>query len=183
VALDGLARPRQSTVQTGQGRWAESQVELERAITLEPNNSMAIRQLGITLRSQGKPEAAIPYFEKAIRLEVRHRYLFNGYCNLGNCHLYLGHTDEAVEFYRRARTLAPGIWYVHLTLAAALALRGDVDEAKSEIAEAVKLKPEVNSIARWRAIHATQGFDHPQLQALREKTTFVGLRRAGFPEE
>ena len=45
-----------------QGRWAESQVELERAITLDPNNSVAIRQLGITLRSLGKPEEAIPVF-------------------------------------------------------------------------------------------------------------------------
>ena len=97
--------------------------------------------------------------------------------------MYLGHTNEAVQFYRQASALAPRIFYVHLTLAAALALRGEVDEAKREVAEAVKLKPEVNSIARWREILATQGFDHPQLQAMREKTTFAGLHLAGFPEE
>lgn len=85
---------------------------------------------------------------------------------------------------RRARTLAPGMWYVRLTLAAALGLRGEIDEAKSEIAEAIKLKPEVNSIARWRAVMSTHGgAGHPQLEALYQKTTWVGLRRAGFPEE
>jgi adenylate cyclase len=166
-----------------QGRWAESKVELETAIALDPNNSVAIRQLGLTLLIQGKPEAAIPYFEKAIRLEVRARYLFNGYSNLGRCQLFLGRADEAVNLFRRAQTLAPGIWYVHLELAGALGLSGDTEEAKTEIAEAVKLKPELNSIARWRAIAVTQGFGSPQFQALREKTTYAGLRRAGFPEE
>jgi Flp pilus assembly protein TadD len=166
-----------------QGRWAESQVELETAIALDQNNSAAIRQLGITVLIEGKPEAAIPYFEKAIRLEVRTRYLFIGYCNLGRCHLFLGYTDEAVNIFRKARTLAPGIWYVHLELAAALGIRGDIDEAKTEIAEAVKLKPEVSSIGQWRAIAVTQGWGSPQVQTLREKTTYAGLRRAGFPEE
>ena len=107
-----------------QGRWAESQVELETAIALDPNNSSAIRQLGLTLLIQGRPEAALPHFERATRLEVRKRHVFNGYANLGRCQLFLGRIDEAVESFRRARTLAPGIWYVHLELAAALGLRG-----------------------------------------------------------
>jgi hypothetical protein len=38
-------------------------------------------------------------------------------------------------------------------------------------------------IARWRAIAVTQGFGHPQFQALREETSYAGLRRAGFPDE
>jgi adenylate cyclase len=166
-----------------QGRWAESQVELETAIALDPNDSTAIRQLGLTLLLQGRPEAAIPHFERAIRLEARKRYMFNGYANLGRCQLFLGRIDESVESFRRARMLAPGIWYVHLELAAALGLRGDIQEAKSEIAEVLKIKHEVNSIARWRAIAVTQGFGHPQFQALREKTSYAGLRRAGFPDE
>jgi tetratricopeptide (TPR) repeat protein len=166
-----------------QGRWAEAQVELETAIALDPNDSFAIRQLGLTLLTQGKPEAAIPHFERAIDLEVRHNFRFNGYALLGRCQLFLGRIDEAVESFRRARMLAPGIWYVHLELAAALGLRGDIEEAQSEIAEVLKIKREVNSIAQWRAIAVRQGFGHPQFQALREKTSYAGLRRAGFPEE
>jgi tetratricopeptide (TPR) repeat protein len=114
---------------------------------------------------------------------VRHRYLFNGYANLGRCQFFLGRIDEAVESFRRARTLAPGLWYVHLELAAALSLSGDIEEAQSEIAEVLKIKREVNSIARWRAIAVTQGFGHPRFQALREKTSYTGLRRAGLPDE
>ena len=58
-----------------------------------------------------------------------------------------------------------------------------IDEARAEIAEMLKLKPEVNSVARWRAIRATMGGGDPRNQALWEKTLELGLRRAGFPEE
>ena len=161
----------------------QSQLGLQTAIALDQNNAQAIRQLGTTLLAQGKPEAAIPYLEKAIRLDWRGRNISNVYVNLGRCHLFLGRTDEAVDLFMKARMLSADIWYVHLDLAGALGLRGDIEEAKLELAEALKLKPEVNSIARWRAIAVTQGFGHPQFQALREKTTYAGLRRAGFPEE
>jgi TolB-like protein/class 3 adenylate cyclase/Flp pilus assembly protein TadD len=166
-----------------QGRWAEAQVELETSIALNPNDAQSIRQLGQTLAAQGKVEAAIPYLEKAIRIDLRHRYVFIAYVTLGRCYLSLGRTDEAMDLFRKARALNPGMWYVHLDLAGALGLVGNLEEAKSEIAEAVKLKPEINSIARWRALTVKQGANHPQLQALREKTTYAGLRAAGFPEE
>jgi tetratricopeptide (TPR) repeat protein len=166
-----------------QGRWAESQVELETAIALDQNNALAIRQMGSTLLAQGKPEAAIPYYEKAIRLDPRALDVFRAYVNLASCHLYLNRADEAIASYRRARALAPGVWYVHLNLAGALGLRGDIDGATIEIAEMQKLKSEANSIARLRALLTTMGFQNPQYQALREETIFAGLRRAGFPEE
>ena len=166
-----------------QGRWPEAKVEFETAIALDPNNAMATRQLGQTVLIQGNPEAAIPYIEKAIRLDPRSPGLFVAYVNLARSHLYLGRPDEAVDLYKKARALNPSIWYVRLGLAGVLGLRGDIDEAKNEIIEAAKLKPAVDSIARYRAISVTQGFDHPRYQELAERTTYTGLRRAGFPEE
>jgi adenylate cyclase len=59
----------------------------------------------------------------------------------------------------------------------------DIDEAKATLAESIKLKPEVNSIAKVRAIPIAGVMDCPQLVALKEKTTYVGLRRAGLPDE
>jgi tetratricopeptide (TPR) repeat protein len=166
-----------------QGRWAESQVEWEMTIALDPNDAWAIRQLGQTLMIQGKPEEAIPYLEKAIRLDPRAHNIFIAYHTLGRCHLFSGRIDEAVALIRKARALAPGIWDVHLQLAGALGLRGDIEEAKREIAEAVKLRPDVNSIARMRALGVAQGFGNPPFQSMAEKTIRAGLRRAGFPEE
>jgi Flp pilus assembly protein TadD len=95
----------------------------------------------------------------------------------------LGRTEKAVALLRTARALAPDVGSIHLYLAGALGLRGDVDEARSEIAEAVKLRPKANSIAGWHAIQVKIGLGNPQYQALQEKTITAGLRRAGFPEE
>jgi TolB-like protein/class 3 adenylate cyclase len=128
-----------------QGRWTEAQAELETAIALDQNNARAIHQLGITLLIQGNPEAGVPYLEKAIKLDPRSPFIFVSYANLAGCHLFLGRTDEAVNLYRKARALNPGIWYTHIVLAGALGLRGDIDEAKGEIAETLKLKPDANS--------------------------------------
>jgi tetratricopeptide (TPR) repeat protein len=177
------ARAVMGLVRRIQGRWAESRVEWETAIALDPNNAWAFRQLGQTLMIQGEPEEAIPHLEKAIRLDPRAYNIFIAYDALGRCHLFLGRIDEAVALIRKARALAPGVWDIHLQLAAALGLKGDIDEAMREIAEAVKLKPDVNSIARFRALGVTQGFGNPPYQAMSERTIRAGLRRAGFPED
>ena len=177
------ARGVMGLVRRVQGRWAESQVKWETAIALDPNDAWAIRQLGQIVMIQGQPEAAIPYLEKAIRLDPRAHSIFIAYHTLGRCHLFLGRIDEAVALIRKARALAPGVSDVHLQLAGALGLRGDIDEARREIAEAVKLKPDVNCIAQYVAKGVTQGFGNPPYQAMREKTILAGLRRAGFPEE
>jgi tetratricopeptide (TPR) repeat protein len=79
------ARTIMGILRRAQGRWAESQVELETAIALDQNNALAIRQMGSTLVAQGKPEAAIPYYEKAIRLDPRALDVFVAHNNLAMC--------------------------------------------------------------------------------------------------
>jgi len=68
-----------------------------------------------------------------------------------------------------------------LNLAGALGLRGDLDEARAALGHAIRLKPEVNSLARYRAV--TPWITNSQHWALREKTLNFGLRRVGFPDE
>ena len=86
-----------------------------------------------------------------------------------------------MDLFRRARALNLGVWHVHLLLAGAIGLRGDIDEAKNEIAEARKLKPVASSIPRWRAIQVSQGWGNPQYQALFENTLYAGLRSRRLP--
>jgi adenylate cyclase len=163
-----------------QGRLVESQIDLEKVIALDRNFAPAEVQLGYTLNALGQPEAALPHFERALELTPRdpNRHWF--YSGLGFCHLLLGHANEAVDFFRKARATNPRIYYIYLGLAAALGLRGDIDEAKSALAEFLKLKPDLDSFARLRAFSPPRT---PQLEALAEKTWDVGLRRAGLPEE
>ena len=163
-----------------QNRHSESRVELEIAIALDPNNSFAVRQMGQTLMFLGHPEAAVPYLEKAIRLSPRDPNLYTAYFFLGWCLLFLDHIDKGIEFLRKAAAENRQIWFLPFTLAAGLGLRGDIDEAKAALAESLRLKPEMNSVARCRAV---PGKENPRFLALMEKTVYAGLRLAGMPEE
>jgi Flp pilus assembly protein TadD len=98
------------------------------------------------------------------------------YWALGMCHLLLGHVDQAIDFFRRARAANPRWWWTHFCLAGALGIKGELDGARAALAEGIKLKPEVNSVAQWR-VH------QPWQWMLREKTLIAGLNRAGLPDE
>jgi adenylate cyclase len=110
------------------------------------------------------------------------RTFFYVYFWLGYCHLLLGHADEAIDFLRKGHAANPQLWGLHM-LAAALGLKGDIDQAKADLAESIKLKPEVNSIAKLRAFPNINAANNPRFVALQEKTLFAGLRRAGVLEE
>jgi tetratricopeptide (TPR) repeat protein len=129
----------------------------------------------------GQPEAAIPNFEKGIRLSPHDPNINAPLLGFGLCELFLGRVDQAVDLMRKARAANPGLWINALNLAGALGFRGDLDEARAALADAIKLKPEINSEARLRAFYSWA--TNPQYWALREKTLNVGLRRAGFPDE
>jgi TolB-like protein/Tfp pilus assembly protein PilF len=162
-----------------QNRLTEARIEYEMAIAFNPNNVVALRNLGLTLMGLGQPEAAIPYIEKALLLDPQGVNYNITYLNLGRCHLLLGHVNEAIELLSKSRAANPRYWVAHLWLAGALGLRGDLDEARAALAEGIRLKPEINSMARWGAY----AMINPQYSALRAKTVDIGLRRAGMPEE
>jgi tetratricopeptide (TPR) repeat protein len=164
-----------------QNRLPESGDEFKTAIAQDRNFARAIFQLGLTLLFLGQPQAAIPQINKAIRLNPHDSNLTAPYWGLGACQLLLGDTDQAIGLLQKARTANPRFWWVHIWLAGALGLRGDLDGARVESAEALKLRPDLNSRAAWAAGRPWEA--NPQLAALAEKTLYAGLRRAGFPEE
>ena len=106
------------------------------------------------------------------------RYIF-AYTVLGLCYLLLGRIERAVGPLRKARAANPRLYYTHLNLAAALGLSGELDEASASLTEAIKLRPDFNSLARLRALPWAR---NPQYMALAESTFEVGLRRAGLPD-
>jgi adenylate cyclase len=142
---------------------------------------LALKQLGQILLFQGEPLAAIPHLEKAIRLNPRGPNLYSIQWPLGQCHLLLGHANEAIELFRKACAASPRAYYLHLNLAGALGLGGDLDGAQPALAEAIRLRPDVDSLARYRAV--TPWITNTQHWGLRDNTLNLGLRRAGFPDE
>ncbi|HWB51114.1 MAG TPA: adenylate/guanylate cyclase domain-containing protein [Stellaceae bacterium] len=164
-----------------QNRLPESRIEWQRAIELDPNNAAAIGQLGVTLIYLGDPAAAIPLEEKRIRLNPNDANIALAYWSLGLAYLLQNDLPPAIDWLTKARAANPRIYYIDLDLAAALALKGDLDGAREALAASLKLKPEINSMKRQLARWAYT--NNPAYRALAEKTIDAGLRKAGMPEE
>jgi tetratricopeptide (TPR) repeat protein len=134
-----MARVAMGLLRRSQNRLAEAQAELEMAVATDRNCAEALRLLATALLFLGEPKAAIPHLERAIRLNPRDPNLSGYLWPLGQCHLLLGQVDEAVAVLRKACATMPGDYFVHLNLAGALGLRGDLDEARAALAEAARI--------------------------------------------
>jgi hypothetical protein len=109
--------------------------------------------------------------------------VFNRYLIIGEVHLLQSRT-EAIVSLKRARIGNPGSPWPHAYLASAYALKGETERAAAELAEARSLSGDdrYSSLARLKAVVGYRGVP-PKVRALYEATYFVGLRKAGMPEE
>ena len=161
-----------------QGRLEDSRAALEIAIGLNPNNVLATTQLGLTLAYEGQPEAAILRLQRCLRLAPHDPTTPATYARLGLCHLFLGHFDEATECLRNARTINPQLHYVHHLLAAALALRGDLDAARDSLQHALAIRHDIGSRSALGEL-LRQG--SPRFLELYRTSVYAGLLEAGLP--
>jgi len=167
-----------------QGRLTESQIELSAALSLDRNNVHAIIQSGITLLFLGKPDLALPYLENFLKINPQWQNIYFIYFWLGECQILLGEPNGAIQFLKEGRAANPAFPWIHLALAAAFGVNGELDDAKASLAKFLKLKPEISSLALLRASDDSRlDQQNPQFVALREKTIYAGLRRAGLPDE
>jgi TolB-like protein/class 3 adenylate cyclase len=163
-----------------QNRLTESRIEFEAAISLHADDEFTHEQLAWTLLFLGRPDAGLTAGEKSLRLSPRNPTIWGCSLILGWCQLLSNQVDQAIDFLIKSRAANPRPWVTHFGLAAALGLRGDFDAAKAAFTESLKLNPEVNSLAQFRAYRP---WGNPEYWALFEKTAAAGLRRAGVSDE
>ena len=166
-----------------EGRCDEAIPELEMVIASNRNSPGAHFALGVCKLQTGSIDETIPLEEQAIRLGPRDPYVFNRYLVIGQVLLLQSRTDEAIVWLERARIGNPGIPWPHAYLASAYALKDEAERAAAELAEARRLSGDdrYSSLARLKAVIGYGGV--PKVRALYEATYFVGLRKAGMPEE
>jgi tetratricopeptide (TPR) repeat protein len=129
----------------------------------------------------GQPEAGIPPLEQAIRIAPDDRDVAITYWILGTCQLLSGRVDQAIDLLQTARAADARLWVPYFYLAGAYGLQGDLDKARPDLGESMRLKPAIKSLARMRVENPWLG--NPQYWALQEKTLNLGLRRAGLPDQ
>jgi tetratricopeptide (TPR) repeat protein len=164
-----------------QTRLPEAQKEFEIALSLDSNNARSYFHRGETLLYLGQPAAAIPSLEKAIQLDPNAPNAAFAHWALGTCQLLLGRVDQAIDLLRTALDTNARVWVPYFYLAGAHGLQGDLEKARSALAESIGLRPAIRSLARMRAQNSW--LINPQYWALQEKTLNVGLRQAGLPDQ
>jgi TolB-like protein/class 3 adenylate cyclase/Flp pilus assembly protein TadD len=182
-----LASPRsplphyaKGSVLRAQRRYAEAIPEYETVLALDRNYVSALYRLGQCKLFTGSIEETIPLTERAILLSPRDPVLGDWYEQIGEAHLLQSRTEDAILWLEKARNYIPARSSIHRDLAVAYALKGEIERAAAELAEARRLSfdDRYSSIARL--------FRHSWMSKIRvliDATYIAGLRKAGMPEE
>jgi len=177
-----LAHYAKAQVLRAQERFEEAIPEYETVVALNRNWMHAIAALGYCKFVTGSIEQVIPAQEQAIRLSPRDPQIWLYYFWIGQVHLLQSRLDEAILWLNRAHTANPNQPFPHAYLASAYGLKGEIERAAVELAQARRLSSDDRylSIARLRAVGP---FGGPQIRAFFEAIYFAGLRKAGIPDQ
>ncbi len=106
-------------------------------LALQPDNHVALGNMGFALESQGLFDAAIACYQKAIAANPQH---VDAHFNLGNAFNATGKLSAAVESYKNVVTLKPDHAEAYNNLGSALMNQGELSAAVVNLQKAIALK-------------------------------------------
>jgi adenylate cyclase len=119
--------------------YAKAIAEGERAVALNPGGTSVLVSYAASLAVAGRPEEAIPLFQKAIRLNPFGPSQL--YRQFGEALRDTGRFEEAVSAYKKAIQLAPDNITAHIHLTTTYIWMGREKEARAEAAEVLRINP------------------------------------------
>jgi adenylate cyclase len=121
------------------GEYDKSIAEGERAVALNPVSTDALSEYAWSLSLAGRPEEAIPVFQKVIRHTPLGKFTL--YRGLGVALRNTGRLEEAVSAFKKGIQGSPNDIISHLFLAATYSKVGRKEEARAEAAEVLRINP------------------------------------------
>jgi adenylate cyclase len=147
--------------------------EAETALALSPNYAPAYGTRGLAEIYSGDPLAAIPFIERAMRLDPAFTRQYMHF--LGSAYLVAGDYEAAAASFRERIRLVPDTDLSRALLASALGHLGDIDEAQRIWTELKQVNPRYSFTEHLSRLP----FSHPA-DADRIKD---GLAKVGLPTE
>jgi len=144
----------------------------KRSIELAPNGAMVHGCLGMTLSYAGKPDEAIGYLKKGIRLNPFPAYWY--FLHLSRCYILKGQYEDALTTTKKALNRSPDALYNHSQLAIIYALLDRQEEAGAAVKKVLEIEPNF-SVER-----ASKTW--PLKNQADLKLIIDAMRKAGFPE-
>jgi adenylate cyclase len=146
---------------------------VRRAVALNPNNTSVLILAGVAHLRGGDFEEAISISTRALELSPGSPMRCVFMVQIAAARNAVGRYEEAVDVAERALGLNPDHMPCHLALAIGYAQLGRIEEARREVATALRLRPDA-TIATSMAYRVR----YPE-----SVTRWVeGLRKAGMPE-
>jgi TolB-like protein len=164
-------------VQMFTNRAAQGIRECERALALDRNLADAHGCIGMAKYFVGRAGETEAHVHEALRLSPRDIFAFRWMLFVGIAKGQLGADTEAAAWLRRSIEANRNFPLAHFHLAEALALLGQLDEAKAAAHAGLALDPGFN-LRRYRDNALS---DNPLYLAGRERSC-RGMRMAGVPE-
>ena len=148
-------------------RWAH---EADRALSLNPNYALALNARGVLHIYTGEPAKAIPYIERAMRLDPAFQQQYLHF--LGTAHFVAGDYETAAALFKDRISVNPTTDLSRAFLAATLGHLDEPDQAREIWRELEEINPKYS----YKAHIARLPFKDP---ADAEKIA-EGLRKAGL---
>jgi TolB-like protein len=164
-------------VQTFTNRAAQGIAKYERALALDRNMAGAHGGVGFAKFFLGRGGETEAHVEQALRLSPRDTLVYIWSLFVGLAKFWQGADAEALVWLRRSLEANRNYPSAHFSLAAALALVGELDEARATVQAGLALNPSF-TIRRYRTNTPS---NHPIYLAGRERV-IEGMRLARVPE-
>ncbi len=121
------------------GYFKNSLILFERAVLVNPDNWLALNNLGITYNKMEKPQEAIECFQKAL---LKKPVFVEALNNLAGTFVKTGRLKEALSHYHKAIEVMPGFSGTYYNLAVAQEASGRLKEAEKNYETALKINPQ-----------------------------------------
>jgi adenylate cyclase len=171
IALDPHSRAynEKSMYLNSSGRSNEGFRTADEGLAINPNFAPLYNARAYAEINLGRFEEAKADIFQAMRLSPRDPAINLWRTNLADAEMGLGHFDAAIDLIRQSIDAGFRVSYTYKELAAAYALAGKMDEARTALAEALRLGPKltIKWVARTNPV----------------PIVLEGLRKAGLPEE
>src|SRR5215470_8574693 len=146
--------------------------EWERAFALNPN--FIDNRYAQALIFAGEPTRAIEVLEANIRLDPLQPSMFAFTGLMGFANYTLKRYGEAVRLLRECASRLPNLQWPHVWLAGAYSQSGQLEEARAEAADVLRINPDF-TIESWKRLAVYK--DPKDVEH-----HIDGLRKAGLPE-
>ena len=147
--------------------------ESQTSVDLAPNSAVANLVFGMVLRNAGRYNDAIPFLEKAIRLEPITPVNFLN--NLAWAHFSLSQYEKAIQLWNKAIEKNPDYLFAYDGLTLAHQLLGNKDQARKCAAEVLRIKPTITIAKLPTSLTVKNESDRARF--------IKAYREAGIPEK